>query len=134
MLGIAAAAVILACAGFAVSVATARERARDMALLDALGTPAGQLTGLLCLEQALLAGLAAAAGLILGALLSRLIIPAVSLTAQAAQPVPPVLVEIPWGPAVAVAVLIAALPTLMVAAVARHRWSTTARLRVEDAT
>jgi hypothetical protein len=133
-LGIAAAAVILAGAGFAVSVVTGRERARDMALLDALGISGRQMTGLLCLEQALLAGLAAAAGLILGALLSRLIIPAVSLTAQAAHPVPPVLVEIPWGPAVAIAVAIAALPTLMVAVAARHRWSTTARLRVEEAT
>jgi hypothetical protein len=133
-LGIAAAALILAGAGFAVSVATGRERARDMALLDALGTSGRQMTGLLCLEQALLAGLAAAAGLILGALLSRLIIPAVSLTAQAAHPVPPVLVDIPWGPAVAIAVAIAALPTLMVAIAARHRWSTTARLRVEETT
>ncbi len=133
-LGIAAAAVILASAGFAVSVVTGRERARDMALLDALGTSGRQMIGLLCLEQALLAGLAAAAGLILGALLSRLIIPAVSLTAQAAHPVPPVLVEIPWGPAVAIAVVIAALPTLMVAVAARHRRLTTARLRVEEAT
>ena len=132
MLGIAAAAVLLAIAGFLVSVVTAGDRARDVALLDALGTPPGQVTGLLCLEQAVAAGLAIAAGLVLGAVLSRLIIPAVSLTAAATHPVPAVLVEIPWRLAVALAVLIVAVPTVAVAVAASARGSTAARLRAEQ--
>ena len=132
MLGIAAAAVLLAIAGFGVSVVTAGDRARDVALLDALGTPPGQVTGLLCLEQAVAAGLAIAAGLVLGAVLSRLIIPAVSLTAAATHPVPPVLVEIPWRLAVTLAVLIVAVPTVAVAFAATARGSTAARLRAEE--
>jgi hypothetical protein len=134
MLGIAAAAVLLAIAGFLVSVVTAGDRAPDVALLDALGTPPGQVTGLLCLEQAVAAGLAIAAGLALGAVLSRLIIPAVSLTAAATHPVPPVLVEIPWRLAVALAVLIVAVPTVAVAVAAGARGSTAARLRAEEDT
>jgi hypothetical protein len=132
MLGIAAAAVLLAIAGFAVNVVTAADRARDVALLDALGTQPGRVTGLLCLEQAVAAGLAIAAGLVLGAVLSRLIIPAVSLTAAATHPVPPVLVEIPWRLAVALAMLIVAVPTVAVAVAAGARGSTAARLRAEE--
>jgi hypothetical protein len=134
MLGIAAAAVLLAIAGFGVSVVTAGDRARDVALLDALGTPPGRVTGLLCLEQAVAAGLAIAAGLVLGGVLSRLIIPAVSLTAAATHPVPVVLVEIPWRLAVVLAVLIVAVPTVAVAIAATARGSTAARLRAEEDT
>ncbi|HEY6279408.1 MAG TPA: hypothetical protein VIX86_24110, partial [Streptosporangiaceae bacterium] len=60
-----------------------------------------------------------------------LIIPAVSLTAAATHPVPPVLVEIPWRLAVALSVVIAAVPTLVVAVAAGARGQTAARLRAE---
>ena len=83
MLAIAVAAVVLAAAGFLVSAATARDRARDLALLAALGATRRQLTRLLCLEQAVLAVPAAAAGLLLGGVLARLVVPAVTLTAPA---------------------------------------------------
>jgi FtsX-like permease family len=134
LLAIALAALILAAAGFAVSVATARERERDASLLDALGARPGQVVGLLCLEQAMLAVPAAAAGLLLGFLLSRLIIPAVSLTAQATRPIPPVSVQVPWAAAAGVAVLIAALPAAATALGALRRGGTAARLRAEEET
>jgi hypothetical protein len=115
MLAIAAAAVILAAAGFLVSAATARERARDLALLAALGATRRQLTGVLCLEQAALAVPAAAAGLLLGGVLARLIVPAVTLTASGARPVPPVLVQLPLAVPGAVALTVAVVPVLIAA-------------------
>ena len=119
MLAIAAAAVILAVAGFFVSAATARERAHDMALLAALGATKGQLTRLLCLEQAVISVPAALAGLLLGGLLARLVIPAVSITAAGTPPVPPVLVQTPWAVPCAVALVMAAGPVLLAAAARR---------------
>src|SRR5262249_98020 len=107
MLAIAAAAVLLAAGGFLVAAATARERAHDMALLAALGATKRQLTRLLCLEQALVAIPAAAAGLLLGGLLARLVIPAVTITATGRHPQPPALIPVPGAVPVAVAGIVA---------------------------
>jgi hypothetical protein len=115
MLAIAAAAVILAAAGFAVAAATAGERSRDMALLATLGATRRQLTRLLCLEQVALGVPAAAAGLLLGVVLARLVVPAVTLTATGGQPQPAVLVQIPMTWPVAVAVVTAAVPVVITA-------------------
>ena len=116
MLAIAAAAVILAAGGFLVAAATARERAHDMALLAALGATKRQLTRLLCLEQALVAIPAAAAGLLLGGLLARLVIPAVTITATGRHPQPAALIQVPVAVPAAVAVLMAVVPVLIAAA------------------
>lgn len=113
MLAIAATAVILAAAGFAVAAATAGERSRDLALLAALGATSRQLTRLKCLEQLALSVPAAAAGLALGAVLTRLVIPAVTLTAAGSQPVPSVLVQIPLAWALGVTALIAVIPVVL---------------------
>jgi len=113
MLAIAAAAVILAAAGFAVAAATAGERWRDLALLAALGATRQQLTWLRCLEQAALSVPAAAAGLALGAALTRLVVPAVTLTATGAHPVPSVLVQIPLAWSVGAAAVIAVIPVVL---------------------
>jgi hypothetical protein len=134
MLAIAAAAVILAVAGFLVSAATARERAHDMALLAALGATRRQLTRLLCLEQAVIAVPAALAGLLLGGLLARLVIPAVSITSTGAPPVPPVLVQTPWAIPCAVALLMAAGPVLLAATGAGTRTRVIQHTRVEATT
>src|SRR5262249_60871166 len=107
MLAIAAAAVLLAAGGFLVAAATARERAHDMALLAALGATKRQLTRLLCLEQALVAIPAAAAGLLLGGLLARLVIPAVTITATRPHPQPPAPIQVPAGGAVRRDVIVA---------------------------
>jgi len=115
MLAIAAAAVILAAAGFSVAAATAGERSRDIALLATLGATQRQLTRLLCLEQVALGVPAAAAGLLLGVVLARLVVPAVTLTATGGHPEPAVLVQIPMTWPVAVAVVTAAVPVVIAA-------------------
>jgi predicted lysophospholipase L1 biosynthesis ABC-type transport system permease subunit len=134
MLAIAAAAIILAAAGFLVSAATARERARDLALLAALGATRRQLTSVLCLEQAVLAVPAAAAGLLLGWVLARLVVPAVTLTAAGVHPVPSVLVQVPLAVPSAIALAIAAVPVLIAAIGTGRRAGLIARTRVEAET
>jgi hypothetical protein len=132
LLVIAAAAIALACGGFVVSMLTGRDRQRDIAMLDALGVRPGQVLRLLCLEQAMTAVPAAAAGLLLGVLLSSLVVPAVSLTAQAVHPDPPVLVLVPWPLAIGTAAIIAAMPVLAAAVSATRRMTAAAMLRVEE--
>jgi hypothetical protein len=134
MLAIAAAAVILAAAGFLVAAATARERAHDMALLAALGATKGQLTRLLCLEQAVIAVPAALAGLVLGGLLARLVIPAISITPTGTHPDPPVLVQTPWVVPIAVALLMAVAPVLLAATGGGTRSHVVRHTRVEATT
>jgi hypothetical protein len=134
MLAIAVAAIILAAAGFGVAAATAGEQARDIALLATLGATRRQLTRLLCLEQAALGVPAAAAGLVLGVLLARLVVPAVTLTATGAHPQPSVLVQIPLALPVAVAVVTAAVPVLIAALGPARRAGLTARTRLEAET
>jgi hypothetical protein len=134
LVAVAAVALLLACLGFLVSVTASRERGRDLAVLDALGATPGQLTRLLCLEQGMLSLPAAAGGLALGLLLSRLIIPAVTLTAAAAHPVPSVIVRVPVLTAAAVAVAVAAFPVAAVAFSIRRGTATVARLRAEEET
>jgi hypothetical protein len=115
MLAIAAAAALLACTGFLVSVVTAREQARDLALLRAIGATRRQIVRLLCLQQALLTIPAAVGGLLLGAAAAWLVVPAVTITPAGARPQPPVLLELPWAGPAALAALIAAVPVLIAA-------------------
>ena len=131
MLAIAAAAVLLAAGGFLVAAATARERAHDMALLAALGATKRQLTRLLCLEQALVAIPAAAAGLLLGGLLARLVVPAVTITATGRHPQPPALIQVPVAVPVMVAVIMAVVPVLIAAVGGGPRVRVSAHTRAE---
>jgi hypothetical protein len=132
LLALAIAALLLAIIGMLVSIATASERARDMALLDALGMPPRQVARLLGLEQGLTAVAPSAIGLLFGAVLSELIIPAVTLTPEAGKPVPPVTVQVPWLLAAVVALALAVLPTLVVTAAVPRRNSGAARIRIEE--
>jgi hypothetical protein len=132
LLALAIAAVLLAVIGMLVSIATASERTRDVALLDALGMPPRQVARLLGLEQGLTAVAPSAIGLLFGAVLSELIIPAVTLTPQASKPVPPVAVQVPWLLAGAVALALAVLPTLATTVAVPRRGSGAARVRIED--
>jgi hypothetical protein len=134
MLAIAAAAVVLAAAGFAVAAATAGDRARDLALLAALGATRRQLTRLLCLEQAALGVPAAVAGLVLGLALARLVVPAVTLTATGAHPQPAVLVQVPLALPAAVALVTAAVPVVIAALGPARRAGLAARTRLEAET
>jgi hypothetical protein len=132
LLAIAIAVLLLAIIGLLVSGASAADRARDVALLDALGMPPGQVARLLGLEQALTAGATSAIGLLFGAALSELIVPAVVLTSSASKPIPPLIVQLPWLLAVVVALAMAALPTLAITLAVPRRSSASAAIRLED--
>ncbi|MFK4146390.1 FtsX-like permease family protein [Streptomyces sp. NPDC004065] len=123
-------AAALAAVGFAVSAAGAlRERDAEFAVLRALGAPRRQLARTLAAEQGVLVALAVVAGVVLGAVLTRAVVPLIVLTGQAAKPVPPVLVELP---AARVAVLLAAVvaaPLLVTAVLALRRADPAVSLR-----
>ncbi|MER5432744.1 FtsX-like permease family protein [Streptomyces sp. NPDC002588] len=111
---VAVAAVALAAGGFAVSAAGARrERSAEFAVLRALGAPRRDLARLVATEQSLLAGAGLLAGLGLGTVLTRAVVPLIVLTSDATRPDPPVLVELPVS---RVALLLAgvAVPLLLI--------------------
>ncbi|MEX2972549.1 FtsX-like permease family protein [Streptomyces sp. C184] len=113
----AAAAVALAAVGFGVgAAASVRERTREFAVLRALGAPRGQPARMIAAEQGVLIALALGVGAALGTALTRAVVPLVVLTEQAGRPEPPVLVELPPGPVVALLSAVAAVPLLAVAA------------------
>jgi FtsX-like permease family len=116
---VALAAVLLAIAGFALTASATRERKPELALLDALGMPPGQLRRMLCAEQVLMAVPSAATGLLLGVLLAHLIVPSLTITPTGGIPALPVLVQIPWTAAVIIAAIIAAFPVLIAPLAAR---------------
>ncbi|MFI1467917.1 FtsX-like permease family protein [Streptomyces wuyuanensis] len=130
LLAAAFAASALAAVGFAVSTAgTVRERAREFAVLRALGAPRRMLARLLAAEQALLIGLALAIGVAIGTALTRAVVPLVVLTGQATRPVPDVLVELPVGWAALLLAGVAAAPVLIVAVLALRRGESPTALR-----
>jgi hypothetical protein len=110
------AALIVAVIGFVVSaVVSTRERLGEFALLRAMGLSPAQLSAWLTFEHAFLLAAGILAGTGLGLLLAWLVLPFVTLTADARAVVPPILIEIPW-PAIA-AVCAAAVVALVVAVV-----------------
>ncbi len=130
----AAVAVALAAVGFAVSAAgSVRERAREFAVLRALGAPRPQLARMIAAEQGVLIALALAVGLALGTVLTRAVVPLVVLTEQAGRPVPPVLVELPAGPVAVLLAAVAAVPLVVVAAVGLRRGDPVQALRSQGA-
>ena len=134
VLAIAVAAALLAALGFSVSVAASmRERRTQSALLAALGVSRAAQAGQLCLEQLLLSVPAAAVGLLLGAGIAHLLIPAVTLNASAAAPIPPTVVNLPLGWAVGLAVAVTAVPVLAAAATVLRRPDPAAQLRAAEA-
>jgi hypothetical protein len=134
LVAIAAAAVLLAALGFSVSVtASVRERRAQSALLAALGVSRAAQAALLCLEELMLSLPAAAAGLLLGAAVARLLILSVTLTATATLPVPPVLIQFPWLLAAALALAVAAVPVIAAALTVGRRPDPAAQLRASEA-
>ncbi|MGW6914162.1 FtsX-like permease family protein [Kitasatospora sp. NPDC054939] len=121
---------VLAAIGFAAaSAAAAGERARESAVLIALGTPRRRLRRTATAEQGVLVALGTAVGLGLGALMVHLIVPLVVLTPSARRPVPEVLVELPVGGALLLAAAIAAVPLLSAFLTGRRRRDVADRLR-----
>jgi hypothetical protein len=133
-LAIAAAAALLAAVGFAVSVAASlRARQTQSAVLAALGVGRPGQAGQLCLEQLMLSVPAAVAGLLAGAGLAHVLVPAVTLTSTGSRPVPPALVIYPLGWAVALAVVVAAIPVVVAAVSVARRPDPAAELRAAQA-
>ncbi|MFI2782923.1 FtsX-like permease family protein [Streptomyces sp. ALB3] len=130
LLAVAVVAAALAAVGFAVGlVGSQRERAAEFAVLRALGAPRRRLARLMAAEQGVLVCLALLIGLVLGAVLTRAVVPLVVLTGQATRPVPDVLVMLPAGQVAVLLAAVAALPLLFVAALTLRRGDPAVSLR-----
>ena len=134
LLAIAIAAAVLAITGCCVAIAVGiRQRRAESALLAALGVTPGGAARQLCLERLMLGLPAALAGLALGAVIAELLIPAVTLTATASSPVPPVTIQFDWAQTLPLALAVATLPVLVAAAVIARRPDPAAELRTAEA-
>jgi ABC-type antimicrobial peptide transport system permease subunit len=98
-------------------------------VLRALGAGRRELARLVAVEQGLLIGAGLLAGLGLGTVLTRAVVPLIVLTPEAARPVPRVLVELPVSQVALLLVGIAALPLLISAATAVRRADPAVALR-----
>lgn len=134
LLGVGIAALLLASTGFCVSIAAGvRQRRAENALLAALGVAPRAAAGQLCLEKFMLSLPSALAGLALGAILAKLIVPAITLSSTGTAPVPPVLITFGWAPTLAAAALLAILPVLVAGLVMVRRPDPAAALRASEA-
>ncbi len=132
ILAIGLAAVLLGALGFSVSVAASlRTRRTQSAVLAAMGVGRRAQAGQLCLEQFALSVPAAAAGLLAGIGLARLMVPSITLTTGATIPVPSALPVLPLGLAVALALVTAALPAAAAALSVARRPDPAVQLRAE---
>jgi hypothetical protein len=133
LLAMAIAAAALAISGCCVAIAVGvRQRRTESALLAALGVDPGGAARQLCLERLMLGLPAALAGLALGAVIAELLVPAVTLTATARQPVPPVIIQFDWAQTLPLALAVATLPVLVAAAVIARRPDPAAELRTAE--
>jgi hypothetical protein len=133
LLAVTLAAAVLAITGFCVSIAAGvRQRRAESALLAALGVPPRAAAGQLCLEKLMLSLPSALAGLILGAVLAELLVPAITLTPSATTPVPPVLIQFNWSQTLPLALAIAVLPVLAAALTIARRPDAAAELRAAE--
>jgi hypothetical protein len=134
LLAIAIAAAVLAVTGCCVAIAVGiRQRRAENALLAALGVAPGGAARQLCLERLMLGLPSALAGVVLGAVIAELLVPAVTLTANAGLPVPSVLIQFDWLQTLPLAVAVATLPVLVAAAVIARRPDPAAELRTAEA-
>jgi hypothetical protein len=126
---------ILAIAALWAAVAAARrERADQEAVLIALGVSGRRQALLQAAEILTVAGPAAVAGLAVGILLSRLMLPYLTLTSAATIPVPSVVIVVSWLPSLALAAAMVAGPALVAAlAGVATRADAAARLRSLEA-
>ena len=133
LLAMAAAAALLATTGFWVSIAAdVRQRRTEAALLAALGVTRRGAALQLCLEKLLLSLPSAALGVLLGLLVARLIVPAVTLTPTAQQPTPPAVTQYALPQAIALALAVAVLPAVFAVLAATRRPDPAAELRAAE--
>ena len=134
LLAMAAAAALLAITGFWVSIAAnVRQRRAENALLAALGVAQRSAAAQLFTEKLLLSVPSAALGLLLGTIVARLLVPAVTLTTAAQAPVPPAVPLFDLPQTVTLAVAVAVLPALAAALVVFRRPDPAAELRAAEA-
>jgi FtsX-like permease family len=133
LLAVAIAAAVLAITGFCVSIAAGvRQRRAESALLAALGVPPRAAASQLCLEKLMLSLPSALAGLVLGVVLAELLVPAITLTASATTPMPPVLIQFSWSQILLLALAVAVLPVLTAAVTIARRPDAAAELRATE--
>ena len=134
LLALAVAAALLAITGFWVSIAAnVRQRRAENALLAALGVSQRSAALQLCLEKLLLSVPAAVLGVVLGTVVARLLVPAVTLTAAATQPVPPPLTLFDLPETLPLAAAVAILPALATALIMIRHPDPAAELRAAEA-
>jgi ABC-type antimicrobial peptide transport system permease subunit len=134
LLAMAAAAALLAITGFWVSIAAdVRQRRAEAALLAALGVTRRGAALQLCLAKLLLSLPSAALGVLLGTVVARLLVPAVTLTRAAQQPTPPALTLYDLPQAIPLALAVALLPAVIAALAAARRPDPAADLRTAEA-
>jgi ABC-type antimicrobial peptide transport system permease subunit len=134
LLAVALAAAVLAITGFCVSIAAGvRQRRAENALLAALGVAPRAAAWQLCLEKLMLSLPSAVAGLVLGVVLAELLVPAITLTSSATEPVPPVLIQFGWAQTLPLALAVAVLPVLAAALTIARRPDAAAALRAAEA-
>ena len=133
LLAMAAAAALLAITGFWVWIAAdVRQRRTEAALLAALGVTRRGAALQLCLEKLLLSLPSSALGVLLGLLVARLIVPAVTLTPTAQQPTPPAVTQYDLPQAIALALAVAVLPAVVAVLAAARRPDAAAELRAAE--
>jgi hypothetical protein len=134
LLALAAAAALLAVTGFWVSIAAnVRQRRAENALLAALGVAQRSAAAQLLIEKLLLSVPAAALGLVLGLIVARLLVPAVTLSTTAQTPVPPPVTLLDLPQTVLLALFVAVVPALAAALVVIRRPDPAAELRAAEA-
>jgi len=134
LLALAAAAALLAITGFWVSIAAdVRQRRAETALLAALGVGRRSAAAELFLEKLMLSVPSAALGLVLGIVVARLLVPAVTLTTSAQRPVPPPVTLFDLPQTLPLAAAVAILPALAAALVVVRRPDPAAELRAAEA-
>jgi len=134
LLAMGVAAAFLAVTGFWVSIAAdVRQRRGESALLAALGVTRRGAAVQLGLEKLLLSLPSAAVGVVLGVVVARLLVPAVTLSPTAQPPVPPVVTLYNLPLVLPVAAAVAVLPAVAAALAGARRADPAAALRAAEA-
>ncbi|HEY1667903.1 MAG TPA: FtsX-like permease family protein [Trebonia sp.] len=134
LLAMTVAAALLAIFGFWVSIAAnVRQRRAENAVLAALGVSQRSAAAQLFLEKLLLSVPAAALGLLLGTVVARLLVPAVTLSPTAQTPVPSPITMFDLPQTIPLAAAVAVLPALAAALVVFRRPDPATELRSAEA-